>query len=115
MPSRPPIFHSSGKSREQREAERKAFLDAKRPSAAQRGYDADWRRCRALFIKANPVCCTPGCGQPSVEADHILSVRERPDLRLSWSNLRPLCTSCHSRRTASEQAFGRAKRAGGRG
>jgi len=106
MPIAPPRFHPSGKSREQREAERKARLDATRPSAKERGYDAAWRECRARFLKAHPVC---ECGAVANEVDHILSVRTHPELRLTWSNLRPLCKPCHSRRTASQQAFANAQ------
>lgn len=104
---RPPVFHPSGKSREQREAERKAALDAQRPSAADRGYDADWRCERDAYLLANPICSTPGCGQPATEVDHILSVLTHPWLRLVWANFRGFCKPCHSRRTAFEQAFGR--------
>jgi 5-methylcytosine-specific restriction endonuclease McrA len=92
--------------REQAEARRKAYLDEHRPSPQARGYDAAWKRCRKLFIAANPTCCV--CGRPTEEVDHIKSVRDRPDLRLSWSNLRPYCTPHHSERTAREQGFARA-------
>ncbi len=88
-------------------AKRKAEADARRPSAAVRGYDAAWKRVRADFLKAHPWCCHPGCNKPATEADHVLSVAERPDLRLSWSNLRPFCKSHHSQRTARDQGFAR--------
>jgi len=93
-----------GKPRHQSERERRAFLDAKRASAPARGYDAAWRRVRKLFLAAHPFCA---CGMPATEADHIASVRDRPDLRLSWSNLRAMCKPCHSRRTALDQGFAR--------
>jgi 5-methylcytosine-specific restriction protein A len=93
--------------REQAEARRKAAIDRQRPPPAARGYDADWRRCRKLFIAKHPTCCTPGCGKPTVDVDHIVSIRDRPDLRLSWSNLRPYCHPHHSERTAREQGFAR--------
>ena len=106
MPMRPPIHRPTGMpSREVAEARRKAVLDRKRPSAADRGYDNAWRAVRKQFLKANPTCCM--CGQPATEVDHIVSIRERPDLRLRWSNLRALDRSCHSRRTALEQGFAR--------
>ncbi len=87
------------------ETKRKKALDAARPSAAARGYDKDWRRVRGAFLKANPNCCE--CGQPATDADHVHSVRERPDLRLVWSNLRPYCHAHHSSRTARDQGFAR--------
>ncbi|OYY35565.1 MAG: endonuclease [Rhodospirillales bacterium 24-66-33] len=108
MPTMPPRHRPPGMpTREQAEARRKAEIDKRRPSPAERGYDAAWRRCRKKFIEAHPVCCVPGCGKPTSDVDHIKSVRERPDLRLSWSNLRPYCHAHHSQRTATEQGFAR--------
>lgn len=94
---------------------RKAEAEAKaaRPSAAKRGYDLAWRRVRGAFLKRHPTCCEAGCGQPATDVDHIQSIRERPDLRLVWSNLRPFCHPHHSRRTAIDQGF--ARRGGGEG
>ena len=57
----------------------------------------------------NPICCC-GCGGKATEVDHIVSIKDRPDLRLVWSNLRAMTKSCHSRRTAKEQGFARGKR-----
>lgn len=88
-------------------SQRRAAHDATRPSAAARGYDAEWRKVRAAFLKANPTCSHPGCGKPATDADHVLSVRERPDLRLDPSNLRPFCHAHHSAHTARTQGFAR--------
>lgn len=41
--------------------------------------------------------------------DHIMSISERPDLRLEWSNLRAMSKRCHDRRTAREQGFARGR------
>ncbi|WP_432206025.1 HNH endonuclease signature motif containing protein [Brucella rhizosphaerae] len=59
---------------------------------------------------ANPYCTADGCEAPATEADHIKSIKEAPELRLEWSNLRALCKSCHSRRTARDQGFARSTR-----
>ncbi len=108
MASKPPSSKTAGwKPRETRERERKRILDLKRGSPAERGYDAAWRRVRSAFLTKFRICCSPGCGRDAVEVDHIKSVRERPDLRLSWSNLRPFCKFHHSQRTARDQGFGR--------
>jgi 5-methylcytosine-specific restriction endonuclease McrA len=108
MPMRPDVHRPLGTpTREQAEARRKAFIDQHRPSAAERGYDAAWRACRRRFIEKHPECCADGCGRPTEEVDHIQSVRERPDLRLAWSNLRPYCRHHHSQRTALDQGFAR--------
>lgn len=94
-------------SREVAEARRKAALAARRPTPEAQGYDPDWRKLSRVFRKRHPICSAPGCGRPSQETDHILSVKDRPDLRLVWSNLRAYCKSCHSRRTAIDQGFAR--------
>ncbi len=73
-------------------------------------YGTDWQKVRKAFIAAYPFCCADGCTKRTEQVDHILSVRERPDLRLTWSNLRPLCHSHHSSRTSRDQGWGRAKR-----
>lgn len=93
-----------GQTCECRAVKRKAD-DQRRGTSAQRGYDAAWKRCRRLFLEAYPLCSTPGCGKGATDVDHRLTIAERPDLRLSWSNLRPFCHACHSRRTAKDQGF----------
>lgn len=107
MPLRPPVHRPNGskaRTRHEAERERKANLDRHRPSSEARGYDAAWRAVRRQFLAAHPIC---RCGAPATEADHIKTVRERPDLRLSWSNLEARCKPCHSRRTATDQGFAR--------
>jgi 5-methylcytosine-specific restriction protein A len=94
--------------REVAEARRKAFLDLKRPSAAARGYDQDWFKFRARFLRDHPICCC-GCGGRAEVVDHIESVRARPDLRLVASNCRPMTKPCHDRRTARDQGFARSR------
>lgn len=111
MPSRPPTHRPSWwKPRPQVEHERKAAFDRTRGSAAERGYDKDWFRLRHHFLKANPICCVAGCGRPTEHVDHIRSIREHPELRLVWANLRPMCASHHNSRTATEQGFARSRR-----
>lgn len=88
------------------ERARKAKLDAKRPSAGERGYDADWRAVRRQYLAAHPDCQHEGCAAPAAEVDHKESVASRPDLRLRWSNLRGFCKHHHSQRTARDQSFG---------
>lgn len=88
------------------ERARKAKLDLARPKATERGYDADWRAVRRQYLRAHPRCSHPDCQQSATEVDHIQSVAARPDLRLSWSNLRGYCKPHHSARTARDQSFG---------
>jgi 5-methylcytosine-specific restriction enzyme A len=110
MPTRPPQHRPPWyKPRDEQEQQRKREHDRARPNANARGYDADWRKLRAAFIKQNPMCQRVGCTAPSIDADHIESIADRPDLRLTCSNLRALCRSHHSSRTAREQGFARRK------
>ena len=90
-----------------------ASQDARRGSPAERGYDRTWQRLREQKLRANPFCeIETNCAnlsfteQVATEVDHIISIRERPDLRLEWSNLRSACKRCHSARTMRDQVQG---------
>ena len=78
--------------------------DRLRGSAAERGYDAKWRRARKLFLQRHPLCAnclSQGVLTPATVVDHI--VPHRGDHRLFWDeqNWQPLCKSCHDRKTGS--------------
>lgn len=76
--------------------------DSRRPSRQERGYDEAWRRCRKAFLAANPLChdCLErGWYRASVEAHHVVKVRDDPSRRLDWAVLMALCKPCHSART----------------
>lgn len=87
------------------EKQRKAEADAARPSAAARGYDADWRKLRAEHLKRQPNCVV--CGKPGDTVDHIKRVRDFPELRLDPRNLQTMCAHHHSS-TAQRQERGKA-------
>lgn len=81
------------------------------PEAQQpRLYDTHaWKRARAAQLRAHPWCqiqmhCATGSitDRIATEVDHIISVRERPDLRLDYRNLQSACKPCHSAKTLSE-------------
>jgi 5-methylcytosine-specific restriction protein A len=78
-----------------RQLERKARFDATRPSARERGYDAQWDRERAAYLKANKQCRR--CGDPATTVDHIQPHKGNRVLFWNRSNWQPLCTTCHSR------------------
>ncbi|WP_169980902.1 HNH endonuclease [Tautonia rosea] len=62
-----------------------------------------WRRLRAAILLDKPLCedCeAKGTTTPATEVHHIQSRARRPDLALDPDNLKPLCRSCHSKRTA---------------
>lgn len=101
MPMKPPQQRQpwQGSAVEERR-KAKADLDRRRGSAAARGYDAAWRRLRAAFLAANPLCrmCeAEGRTTAAGVVDHIRPIAERPDLRLEWSNLQSLCQPHHDR------------------
>jgi 5-methylcytosine-specific restriction protein A len=102
MPSRPPTRKPQ---QWKSDTERRAAYDRQRPSSTERGYDAPWRKLRVVFLRAHPICCVAGCNEVATDVDHILSVRDRPDLRLEWSNARQMCHGHHSSRTARDQRF----------
>ena len=76
-----------------------ADRDRLRGTSAERGYDKSWQQLRDRFLRSHPMCQAEGCGTHAQEVDHITPIRERPDLRLSWHNLRGLCKHHHSQRT----------------
>ena len=78
--------------------------DALRGGAAERGYDARWRRARARFLRAHPLCVScqrEGRLSPASVVDHIIP--HRGDKELSWAqnNWQPLCARHHNEKTGS--------------
>lgn len=72
--------------------------EAARPTRHERGYDASWYRLRRNYLNAHPACVV--CGSTDrCDVDHKVSIRDRPDLRLVWSNLQTLCRLHHNRKT----------------
>lgn len=71
-----------------------------RETAARRGYNHIWSKLSARFRRKHPFCRF--CEQQGFEArladvvDHIQPVTDRPDLRLTWSNLQSLCNDHHN-------------------
>lgn len=101
--------HQQSKQLEDRE--RRALTDAKRPSAAARGYDAGWARYRKWFLRQpENVLCACGCGRPSEEVDHIIPV-SGPEDPLFWqgSNHQGLTRACHAAKTQQDRAKGLTK------
>lgn len=80
--------------------------DQQRGTAAQRGYDARWRRLRAMVLAEEPLCrecLRQGRVTPATDVHHI----DGDARNMRRENLEPLCHECHSRHTAKHQAFGR--------
>ena len=85
-------------------------IDA-RPSSAERGYGAEWRKIRDAYLSQNPLCVA--CGQIATEVDHIVSLKDGGSN--DWDNLRSYCKHHHSRRTAHDQPGGFLKKNCNRG
>ena len=70
----------------------------RRQTAAQRGYNYKWRKARADFLKANPLCSfckAQGLYVPAFIVDHIKP--HKGDVNLFWDrgNWQALCKRCH--------------------
>lgn len=76
--------------------------ERERGSAAARGYGARWRKYRAGYLQANPLCVlclAAGRTEPATVVDHIQA--HKGDEALFWdpANHRALCKPCHDART----------------
>lgn len=74
---------------------------------AHTGSDWGGRRAqawsRAVLDTFGTVCWLklPGCTGLATTADHVISRRDRPDLKYLVANGRPACKPCNSRRQAT--------------
>lgn len=78
----------------ERNKARKAKHDAKRPSARQRGYNAEWDTARKAFLAVYGSCAR--CGAKATVVDHRIPHKGNDALFWDRSNWQPLCTHCHS-------------------
>jgi 5-methylcytosine-specific restriction protein A len=74
----------------------------RRDPATNKKYGGAWRKIRARFIAANPLC--EGCKKlgrfvPATEVHHVKPLSEGGGHE--WNNLMSLCHSCHSAITMS--------------
>jgi hypothetical protein len=77
MLHRPPGFISATKVKQE--------LDRQRPSAARRGYGRRWRKARAAFLAAHPLCAAcwmQGRVVAATVVDHVMP--HKGDARLFW-------------------------------
>ena len=78
---------------------RPARLPGNRPSASRRGYGVAWRRFRAGYLARNPACAD--CGRVATQIDHVHALT-RGGAKWDEGNMRPLCASCHSKKTVRD-------------
>ena len=77
-----------------------AAHDETRGNNTERGYDGNWRKVRAMFLRAHPLCqdCqAAGRVTMASEVHHLIKVRDGGAHR--DDNLVALCKPCHSART----------------
>lgn len=80
-----------------REHERKVRFDARRPSARQRGYTAEWDRAsRAFLLEPENYYCACGCGRRADTVDHIKAHKGNRDLFWDRTNWQAMAFQCHS-------------------
>jgi 5-methylcytosine-specific restriction endonuclease McrA len=96
MPWKPKTFRPAG------HAEAIKRYDRQRGTAAQRGYDATWKKLRDWFLRQpENVVCACGCGRLSECVDHIEAIAGPADpKRLDIENLQAMTESCHRSKTA---------------
>jgi 5-methylcytosine-specific restriction protein A len=80
--------------------------DSTRGNSSERGYTWRWRKYRTHYLSSNPLCAVcrvQGIVKAADCVDHITPVKGADD-PLFWepSNHQPLCTPCHSVKTATE-------------
>ena len=74
-----------------------------------------WRKLRAAFLQANPLCTMcerDGIATKANVADHIKPHRADRALFFAWSNLQPLCFFHHNGEKKSDEAQGYSARVG---
>ena len=75
----------------------------------QSPYDRTWRKVRQQVLNAEPTCrmCRQmGHLTPATVVDHIVKVKDAPELRLDPTNLQPLCAFHHNSTKAAIEARG---------
>lgn len=81
--------------------------DRRRPNSRARGYDSRWERTRAAYLRLHPWCeDEAGCIERATDVDHVDGLGPTGPSGHDPENLRALCHSHHSRRTARDQPGG---------
>lgn len=81
-----------------------------RATAAQRGYNARWRRLRRVHLARQPFCARcleRGRTTLATVVDHVIPHRGDSALLYDPENLQSLCSPCHDGSKQSEERTGR--------
>ncbi|MDB5053135.1 MAG: endonuclease [Bacilli bacterium] len=78
-----------------------------RGTAAERGYNARWKKARIIYLKRNPLCVCEDCKRTgSVVAatvvDHIIPHKGNYELFWNQNNWQSMSEEHHNRKTAKE-------------
>jgi 5-methylcytosine-specific restriction enzyme A len=61
-----------------------------------------WAALRQRALRRDGFRCVECGARGRLELDHIVAVREAPDLAFDLANLQSLCPRCHARKTRRE-------------
>lgn len=92
-----------------RQLERKRRFDRTRPTSSARGYNSEWRKLRAEFLRLHQTCAF--CGGDAQVVDHIQRHHANVALVMNWNNLQALCKRCHDSAKQRSERCDDAKRA----
>jgi 5-methylcytosine-specific restriction protein A len=95
---------------EAKEKARKQRVEKKRDNPYKHLYGTKgWRKIRDRQLKDEPNCSM--CGRRANTVDHVIEHHGEPSLFFDRGNLQSMCTTCHSRKTATyDGGFGNVKR-----
>ena len=74
----------------------------------EKGYNSRWRKERARFLKAHPLCvkCLENkMFEKATVVDHIVPHRGGRELFWDEKNWQPLCKPCHDTKTMTEDRY----------
>lgn len=74
---------------------KRAEADKARPGARKRGYTTEWQKAAAAFLK-EPGHDRCACGARATVVMHRISIRQRPDLKMTRSNWASGCVRCNA-------------------
>lgn len=101
MPNKPPIHRPHAR---QALAQRQSADRARKRAQGTRYNGARWRKLRAAFLAAHPLCVdcqAQGRVTAAEVVDHKVTWDERPDLAYDEANLQGLCKHHHDVKTAT--------------